>query len=283
MAGNYPTPTGKSECQPSVKDQTSALIPTPRPSPTGIEYVKGKGVSFELADAPYMCIPTSLKKISEDEMRVLAWLRVHKAEIVAAESEFFIDRRAIAAAIGWEATVNVINRSWRGVGPAKNHVWNWKWQNGGLLIGDTMTWAKRVEDYGLLPPSTYEERVKVIRTPAGAIRYTAAAMSLIANIYEKADSPGICDPPIRLNPWILVNEYQGSDAEKWSTRMKTIKPGERLTLGTVRNPDKYMGDWLADCRNLRFIEDAVGLPEIQVAGPKNACEPISAPDDTCGP
>jgi len=283
MAGNCPVPAGKSERQPSVKDQTSPLISTPSPSPTGLEYFKGKGVSFELADAPYMCVPTSLKKISEDEMRVLAWLRMHKAEIVAAESEFFVDRRAIAAAIGWEATVNVLKKSWRGVGPGKNHVWNWKWQNWGLLLGDPMTWAKKVEDYGLLPPRSYDDRVKVIGTTAGAIQYIGAAMGLIASIYEKAGSPGICDPPIRLNPLILVNEYQGSDAEKWSARMKTIKPGEKLTLGTAREPDKYMGDWLADSRNLRFIEDAVGLPEIEVAGPKNACEPISAPDDTCGP
>lgn len=39
---------------------------------------------------------------------VRRWLAAHRAEIVAAEATFNVDRRAIAGAIAWEAMVNVI-------------------------------------------------------------------------------------------------------------------------------------------------------------------------------
>src|SRR5262245_14186674 len=45
-------------------------------------------LSWELKDGPAMSVPTTLSNLSEDEMLVLAWLREHQAEIIAAEQRF---------------------------------------------------------------------------------------------------------------------------------------------------------------------------------------------------
>jgi hypothetical protein len=272
MPGSPPGPSGKGEYQPSVKDQTSALIATPKVAPTGsgagLKYVHGKGVSFELQDAPFVCVPTTLAVISDDEMRVLAWLRGNKGEIIAAEADFQVDRRAIAAAIAWEALENVHSMSARAVGAGKEHVWRWspRFDPAFPLVGlasttDEGTWVKGVEDAGLLPPQARADRTKMLAKPKDAIRYVAATMDLIAMIYERSGSPGVCEPQIRLNPAILTNTYQGSDPEKWGERVKTIKPGEEL------KPGNLMALWYRNPRNQQFLEDAVGPTELAETSP----------------
>ena len=56
-------------------------------------------------------------------------LTQHRAEIIAAERRFKVDRRAIAGAIAWEALINVRGRFTqifgRGVGPGKALVWDY--------------------------------------------------------------------------------------------------------------------------------------------------------------
>ena len=272
MPGAPVGPTGKRDEGGSVKGKTGPLAVTPMPGASGIEYFKGDGISFELQDAPAVCVPTSLNKISYEEMQVLAWLRQYSSLIIAAEAEFHVDRRAIAAAIAWEALKNVHSVSARAVGPGKPHVWTsasaWvvlispgAWA---ASVTDEGTWAKSVEDAKLLPKQTYSDRKKLLQTPAGAIQYIAAIMDLIASIYEDNGSPGTCNPSIRENLVILTNEYQGSDREKWTARMKTIKKGEVLT-GPKSDPDtKSMAVWIANPRNVQFVEDAVGPSSVVI-------------------
>lgn len=210
-----------------------------------------------------MCVPTTLHQISDDEMRVLAWLRGHKAEIIAAEANFQVDRRAIAAAIAWEALENVHSASARAVGAGKEHVWRWSPQFNPIfpLVGlanttDEGTWVKATEDARLLPQQTPPDRMKILSTPQGAIQYVAATMDLISLTYESLGSPGVCVPQIRLNPAILTNTYQGSDPKKWAERVRTIKAGEVLKAGNS------MALWYTSPRNQQFLEDAVNSPDL---------------------
>lgn len=267
MPGAPVGPTGKREEAGSVKGKTAPLTVTPPPVSGGIEYFKGDGISFELQDAPAVCVPTTLNKISLEEMQVLGWLRQYRSQIIAAEAKFHVDRRAIAAAIAWEALKNVHSRSARAVGAGKPHVWRIDWfALGGLVyIAPTAegTWVKQVEDAKLLPEQSYDDRRKLLQTPAGAIQYIAAIMDLIATIYEGYGSPGVCNPPIRENLVILTNEYQSSDGNKWTARMKTIRKGEVLT-GPKTDPDtKSMAVWISKPRNVQYIEDGVGPSSVQ--------------------
>lgn len=210
-----------------------------------------------------MCVPTTLIQISLDEMRVLAWLREHKVEIIAAEAEFQVDRRAVAAAIAWEALENVRSFSIRAEGPGKEHVFRWSLRS---ISTDEGTWAKAVEDSGLLPVQPYSIRVKTLHSASGGIRYVAATMDLIAIIYEKHGSPGVCAPPIRLNPAILTNVYQGSDPERWTERVRTIKVGE------VVKPGNPMALWYTIPRSQQLIEDGVGPTEVPAGQTAARCE-----------
>lgn len=272
MPGAPVGPTGKRDEGGSVKGKTGPLAVTPMPGASGIEYFKGDGISFELQDAPAVCVPTSLNKISYEEMQVLAWLRQYSSLIIAAEAEFHVDRRAIAAAIAWEALKNVWSHSVHAVGPGKPHTWrsgSYLWiivSPGGWAssITDEGTWVKQVEDAGLLPKQTFSDRNKLLKTPQGAIQYIGAIMGLIAKIYEDNGSPGVCNPSIRENLVILTNEYQGSDGKKWTARMKTIKKGEVLS-GPKSEPDtKSMAVWIANPRNVQFVEDAVGPSSVVI-------------------
>jgi hypothetical protein len=272
--------TGKRDEGGSVKGKTGPLAVTSMPGTSGIEYFKGDGISFELQDAPPVCVPTSMNKISYEEMQVLAWLRHYRSSIIAAEAEFHVDRRAIATAIAWEALKNVWSYSVHAVGPGKPHTWRsdsylWiavspvKWI---CSITDEGTWVKQVEDAGLLPKQSSADRNKLLKTPEGAISYIGAIMGLIAKIYEDNGSPGVCDPPIRENLVILTNEYQGSDGKKWTARMKTIKKGEVLSGPKSDSDTKSMAMWISNPRNVQYIEDAVG-PSSVVTPPQTTQAP----------
>jgi hypothetical protein len=256
MPGDPPGPKGAMGKTESAKDgKTTALLAAPPPSTLGITYDMDDNLSFELSDAPAVCVPTKLKKPSLAEMRTIAWLRAHKPEIVAAETNFSVDRQAIAGAIAWEALKNdskLTNfaHSWgqgRSVGPGKIHL-----TDRAVFGSAEPTWSFQVEKRGLLPKQTFDDRKKLLSSPGGAINYIAASMDLIAMIYEAEGSPGICLPEIRINPLILTNVYQGSDPDKWTERVKAIKKGDELKPG---NP---IAIWLSVPRNATLVEDAVG-------------------------
>lgn len=264
-------PLGGVTNRPKIDGGTLNQSATIAPS---FRYTEGKGVSYELRHAPAMCVMTSLSTLTEDEMQVLAWLVVNRAAIVAAAARFKVDRRAIAGAIAWEALENSVGfvkgssrkASGINVGPGKLHMLEIKWRfvpyNAPMMYptledGNGLTWPKGVEDAGLMPAQTFGDRCAVAETDEGAIQYVAAAMSLIATIYESAGSPGVCNPSIRHNPVLLTNVYNSKGPATWEARVKVIKPGETLVYGTP-GFGNLMDIWVAG--HMQYLEDGVGAP-----------------------
>src|ERR1700761_5235332 len=88
-------------------------------------YLPDLGSSYEMEDAPRVCVATRICSMRPEAMRVLAWMRDHRDDIAGAERRFEVDRRAIAGAIAWEAIENP--RPTQGflrssVGKGKGHV-----------------------------------------------------------------------------------------------------------------------------------------------------------------
>jgi len=198
------------------------------------------GVSVELADAPYAETP---------ELRVKAWLVKYLPEIIAAETKFSVDRRAIAGAIAWEGLVNVHTSFMAGTvrfgGPGKVHI-----REDRLSKGHPP--AEEVEGRGYLPKQSYEARNELLAKPASAITYIAAIMSA----YADAASTGGYN--IRCQPDILTTFFNGvkvaPNVRGAYEFFKTKKAPEPLKP----NPD--MGSWVAS--HLSYIENAVGKPGI---------------------
>jgi hypothetical protein len=221
--------------------------------------VKDNGVSFELADAPEAKdVSTKMAGLSNDQKRVLGWLETNKADIVAAESTFKVDRRAIAAAIAWEALENV-RGAWTpsSVGPGKVHIRTHR-------VAGENTAAKQVEDAGLVPKQDFDARKKTLATPTGAITYIAAIMKAGSDIaFEEKKFE------ISLNPPILCFMYQADDLPKWRERMKKKKAGDTLS------PGDQMGLWAKV--HMRFLEEAVGVPSFTPEHPAPAATAPATP------
>lgn len=263
-------PLGGITNQPGLDGGTLNLGASTAPA---FRYTEGKGISYELRHAPPMCVTTTLSTLTLDEMQVLAWLVVHRAEIVAAAARFKVDRRAIAGAIAWEALENcapvAIGATRRAagitVGPGKLHmveVQVWAVAGSGLMLPyltdkDGLTWPKGVEDAGLMPAQTFSKRCVIAETDEGAIEYVAAAMALIATIHERAGSPGFSDPPMRRNPALLTNIYNSKGPATWEARVKTIAPGDALMYGMPGFGNR-MDIWVAG--HMQYLEDGVGVP-----------------------
>src|SRR5262249_33430133 len=82
----------------------------------------GERLAWELDDHPAAAPQCSEANDPPDYSRVLSWLQMHRGEIAAAEATFRVDRRAIAAAIAWEALENRnMPFSARAEGPGKVH------------------------------------------------------------------------------------------------------------------------------------------------------------------
>jgi len=118
-------------------------------------------VSFELGDAPPG--PTA-------GARVALWLRRYRPAFEDAERRFAIDRRAIGAAIAYEALADPRTGTYlyaaRFSGPGKVHYREHRFSEGDPA-------AKQVEDLGLMPPLGMAERRAALARPAVAIRYIA--------------------------------------------------------------------------------------------------------------
>jgi hypothetical protein len=265
MAGPGPVCTWENEY--NVDDGTSSRMPSRVPGPLdndltqpsgipphSIHYLPGESVSAELADAPKMCVPTSLDEISLAQMSVLSWLVTHRAAIIAAEQRFRVDRRAIAGAVAWEALMNVrgtlVNRFGHFAGPGKGHVW--------AGLGSTDTLVRQVEEASWLPRSeqipkqSYAARVKLLQTSAGSITYIAAAMNAAAHLAENAGFPSI-----RKRPEVLTNFWQSKDLKSWEDHLKKKPIHSDFKTGNDETTD--MDYWVV--KNLKFLEDGVGKPE----------------------
>ncbi len=197
-------------------------------------------ISWELKDGPAMSVPTTLSNLSEDEMLVLAWLREHQAEIMAAEQRFHVDRRAIAGAIAWEALKNA-KSSIRAFGAGKVHA-----KSNFFTEGNPV--AKQVEDAGYLPKQTLENRKQILATPGGSITYIAGIMAALADVAARSGYD------IRSDPAILTNMYQGPDLDEWKKRMAAKKAPAPLKAGND------MGVWVEG--HIPFLEEAVGSPDL---------------------
>lgn len=217
----------------------------------------GQGkISFELLDAwtlpPPSNPPTGL---SPEETHVLSWLQTHQPDIVAAEGDWHVDRRALAGAIAWEALVNVhsspIDGAGRAIGPGKVHY------STEITWGEGNPVAKQVEDRGYLPQVTMAARRQLLRSPAGAIRYIGAIMCAFADIASQYGFTNTrCDPRL-----ILTNPYQGNDLTSWAALLAKKNSGDTLEPG---NP---MCVWLQGPSRISFLEAGVGKPDTSICQP----------------
>jgi len=190
------------------------------------------GISFELEDAWQLPPPADIDtELPLPQTQVLSWLRAHRDLITAAEKRRHVDRRAIAAAIAWEALVNIRTVSVRAVGPGKVHV-----------DADVV---HEIEEAGYLPRRTSGERRRVLATPAGAIDYIAAIMA------AKADAALHYGFDIRTRVDILTNEFQGRSLRAWKEHLAAKRD-------TAMVGENLMSPW--SLRYLHYLELAVGNP-----------------------
>jgi hypothetical protein len=259
----------QSERPQDVDDGTRALMPTPSPAmaldPDDIH------VSFEIGRS-YLPVPTGLTGLDPSELQVLAWLRHYRGRIVAAESEFRVDRRAIAGAIAWEMLKNVAGFGVRAVGPGKIHLynsaagtvmqkmglsWTWSWSATGDPFAKVV--AEEVEARGYLPAQSFASRKAMLATPEGAIRYVAAIMAAAAEIAVRC---GFED--IRSNPVVLTNIFQSKTLASWEAALKARTAGAPLVAGKP-GAGNTMDIWVAG--HLPYLEDGVGKPELPESAP----------------
>jgi len=246
----------------SIDAGTSARVANAPPGPAGTTLVPpgsgisaGKGLSYELKDAPAMSIPIPLGNVSEDEARAFAWIYEHRAEIIAAELEFRVDRRAIAGAVAWEALENAgFAGGVRAQGPAKVH--SFKLNVGNVGYGENETIAKQIEDLGYIAKqANVGDRTEVLKTPAGSMRYVGAIMAAFIDISAKHGYNIRCDPVV------LTHCFQGpgskfskqGDLDNWD-KLLAAKKGAPLA------PGNDMALWVK--AHLALIEQVVGGPGI---------------------
>ena len=178
---------------------------------------------------------------SKDETGVMAWLSTHRFLFRDAETQFNIDRRAIAGAIAAEALYD-IKPSWalmpRAVGLGKVHYREY-WTSEGDPV------AKQAEDLGLLPKVTMTRRRQILATDEGAVRYIAAIMdgfALVSNM-----------PQIRCNLGALGTLYSAWD-------YRDVQSG-RWVLPVKRTEFNAMGAWFR--KHQQEITRSVGVSKLQ--------------------
>jgi hypothetical protein len=210
-------------------------------------------LSEELKDAPFECVPTTKVRVRcpSDEMRVLAWLRGVRPQIIAAEKRFNVDRRAIAGAIAWEALENPHPTFFLWPGAGKVHsVGYYSGTHIPGIIGGPPSSAESVEQMGYLKKqSWWYSRSAVLKTPTGAIFYIAAIMRMGADL---AENRGFI---INDKPDLLTEFYQAWTPDKWSANLAS-KPGPPRKLEA---PDR-MAVWVK--AHLSYLGEAVGMPSL---------------------
>lgn len=231
----------------------STVTPTARASMcASFTYQPDLGPSYEMYDAPSVCVMTKVCSMRPEAMRVLAWLRQYQEKIANAERRFEVDRRAIAGAIAWEAIENrhLKNRSFlrTSVGKGKVHVRHFSHGMPSIFSEGEFV-AKQVEDRGYLPkPTSSADRMATLATNEGAITYIAAIMRAGADTAAKYGFDIYCDPPL------LTQFYQSNDLDTWEAHLKSKPKGSPLVAAET------MAVWVQ--ANLDYLEDGVGLSEL---------------------
>jgi hypothetical protein len=189
-------------------------------------------VSFELADAP--AAPTA-------QARVALWLARHAPDLDRAEQRFGIDRRAIAAAIAYEALADPRTGAYgyaaRFSGPGKVHYRELRFSEGDPS-------AKQVEDLGLMPHLDMLSRRAALERPAVAIGYIAAIMSAFVR-----DDPAHA-AAMRCADARLVTLYTA-----W-------KPSDFAGRSVAGVADNAAGEWTT--RHAGYLAAALGAPPAEL-------------------
>lgn len=249
------------------------------PVSPGVEVTPaGRGLSFELVQTfqnertPF---PESLRlkqaRLSQEELAVVVWLNAHRDEIAAEEALFHVPRQAIAGVIAWEALENVVPFSPRSVGPGKVHICNMSRADclAALLLNcnrlgsecppdvtaldATETVAEEVESLRLLPRRSLQERIDLLKTSSGAIRYIAAILRAGADAAKDAGWD------IDNDPAMLATFYRGYTVRTWRNLLRTVdRTNARLIIRDRNGREKIdeMGAWIL--RNSVLLADGVG-------------------------
>jgi RHS repeat-associated protein len=145
-----------------------------------------------------------------------AWLDENKELIFAAAAKYKVDPLAIAGAIAWEAIENPHTGTLQ-IGKVKPR----------NIFSDSI--AEQVEKMGILPKKTYEERVKLLRTPAGAIEYIGAILSVGKDV-AKSHGLDIKDSPEMLTYFYQKHEKASFD-KKLTSWEQAGKPKFQIPIG----------------------------------------------------
>lgn len=175
----------------------------------------GSTLSVELADAP--SAPTA-------ELRVHKWLLLHWPDITKAAARYRVDPRAIAGVIAYEALQDIAtSHAWTldSSGPGKVHYRE-------IMSPGQQPVAEQVEELGLLPRITEQQRKQILSTPRGAAIYIAAIMSVYASIAGQYGSD------IRCRPDFLATFYSA-----W-----TFKRAKQALARHHRLRDNLVGNWV---------------------------------------
>jgi hypothetical protein len=184
-------------------------------------------VSYELADAPAGATP---------EARVALWLHAHEKDLTASERRFGVDRRAIAAAIAYEAIDDPRSSSLgfaaRFSGPGKVHYREYRLSEGNPA-------SKQVEDLGYVPKLDALARRDALSRAPIAIAYIGAIMA--AFVHESAQPARMsCDIPLLTT---LYTSWKPSDFAR--------RPPDALE-------NNEAGRWAA--RHVPYLTSSAGVP-----------------------
>jgi hypothetical protein len=260
---------------------TSIALASDDPRSSAVEVrAASKGLSFELAQTftnESIPIPRSLRLkqtiLTQEELAVVVWLKAHQGEIALAEAKFGITRQAIAGVIAWEAIENVAPLSVRSVGPGKVHICNMSTVDCETALrlncgrpgskcppnvkGIDETVGQEVEALGLLPPRSLQERIDLLKTSSGAIKYVAAILR------AGADAARDAGWEIAGDPTLLAAFYRGYTVRTWRNLLRTLDhTSPRLVIRDGNGNEKVdaMGAWIR--RKSVLLADGVGASSI---------------------
>lgn len=243
-------------------------------------------ISYELIDAPAH---------GDSLRRVYLWMKPHRPWLAKWANRYAVDPRAIAAAIAWEAAVNVADR-WRGslvnlgYGPGKMRGIFDSLDPFNEVVGH------QVEQLGYLKPVDPYTRSKLVKKPSTCLQYIAAVLNAYAVEAENQpllvpDSTLQIPYRIRNRPDLLCHFYQGTGVEPreivetqyFKNKRLVCAPNDCIEGDTQSIPSNYYPDrqlipmslWIK--QNRKYLNDLVrGLkyspgkpPQPGVVGPVN--------------
>ncbi|NSC24657.1 hypothetical protein FM076_27270 [Streptomyces albus subsp. chlorinus] len=269
----------------TLPDTLSGKVPMPVPGSPPVEPVK---LSFELREATVLPRPGRLRPdgtpFSPEEDAVLSWLEAHRVTIIEEARKWNVSPQSIAAAISWEAMLNVRE-------PPDDLAAGWGFSNklpnasfGPGKVHANFPLVNQIEKRGYLPRRSVRERELLLKSDEGSIRYIAAIMGA----FSKAAEDGWKGPrpySIRYNVPMLTQLYQGYDLEKWEKNLR-----EREKAGNWDPPG--FGDEMAvwASRNQEFLDavlprhpwrtDPVPAPPVPRPGAPDTPLPTTMPSPT---